>query len=100
MKIPKTLQIGGHTYTVEITKADDDAKGHNNWGKTIFPKCKIYLDESLPQSRLEETFLHELLHVAMDQSGINTELDKDKEENYVNRISMTLFHIMKVNKLI
>lgn len=100
MKIPKTLKIGGHIYKVELSKTRDEKKGDGNWGKTLFSKCKIYVDEHLIQSKQEETFLHELLHVAFDQAGINAEFDKEKEESLVNRISIALYAILKDNKLI
>ena len=100
MKIPKKLKVGAHTYNVEISKTRDEKKGDGNWGKTMYARCQIYLDEHLVPSKQEETFLHEILHVAMDQSGLNVDFDREKEEGIVNRLTAALYPILKENNLL
>lgn len=99
MKIPKKLKVGGQIYDVSSVKSSDEKKQHNNWGKTNHGTQKIYLDRELPQTLLEEVFLHELLHAATNHCGLNMELG-DKEEDFVNRMSTTLYMILKDNRLI
>mgnify|MGYP001578519050 CR=1 FL=1 len=85
-------------YDVEVTKTRDEAKGQNNWGKTLLGKCKIYLDDDICQSRREETFIHEILHLCTNQAGLDLEFKQ--EENIVNAISNALYPILKENKLL
>lgn len=100
MKIPKTLKVGAHSYKIQIKKVRDNAKGANNWGKTSFATGELFLDSELIPSMLEETFLHEICHIACYQTGLTQKLEEKEEEDIVNRISLGLYAILKENKLI
>ena len=94
MKIPNKLKVGGHEYKVQITKTYDEAKGYNNWGRTNHAKLKIYIDSEINQSKKEETFIHELLHT------VDHHIGSILKEDQVNRISNSLYQVIKDNKLI
>lgn len=98
MKIPKKLKVGQHSFKINITKARDESKGSENWGKTKFSIPTIYLDQELSLSKREETFLHEIIHICFDQAGIDR--DEKEEEYLVNAITNQLYPILKANKLI
>lgn len=101
MKIPKKLKVGAHLFDVKVTKVKDDAKGTNNWGKTSYARCNMYLDSELSQSRLEETFIHEILHVCFDQAGLQGKYkEESEEENLVNSLANQLYPILKNNNLL
>ena len=65
MKIPETVHIGAHKYTIkEIAQSELEEP---SCGMTDKQKGVIYLNKNLMQSEKEATFLHEVLHVINDQ---------------------------------
>lgn len=101
MKIPKKVRLGGHEYTVTVVKVRDEKKGSHLWGKTDLNHNTILLDTELAQSRMEETFWHEILHVCFNQAGIELEkAGEDKEEYLVNALAPQLYAVLKENKLV
>lgn len=90
MKIPKTLKVGGHTYKVELVDRVETDKGEDNCGDCEWQLNRIRIKKSLPQSQLEETFLHELIHA----------LDTDMSEKEVNNLGFKLYMALKENDLL
>ena len=103
MKIPKKLKVGAHTYTVEFTKHKNEERGRYNWGKTMHESKRILIDKEVPESQKDETFVHEILHLAMHESRLNYDFD-DKvqltDEQVVNRMTQPLHSILKNNNLL
>ncbi len=102
MKIPNKLKVGSHVYKVELRKSKDGEKGRGNWGKTFLEEKKVLIDMDMPDSLNEETLLHEIIHIAMDQSCLNLDLDHEvklSEEQVVTRLTTPLYDILKENKL-
>lgn len=87
MTIPKQLKIGGHIYTIKFVDAEDidNACGEQNPTRNI-----IKIREDLPQSQIEETLIHEILH------AMNTDLSA----TIVGFLSTALYQILKDNKLL
>ena len=103
MKLPSRLKVGAHTYTVELTKAKDAVRHRDNWGKAMIEEKRILLDRELPESQLEETFFHELLHVCMHASGIGYDIyDKVQltEEQVVTRLAPWVHHVLIDNGIV
>lgn len=100
MKIPKSLKVGGHTYSVTYSKGNDEKKGKDSWGLTNHEHKNIYIDKDVPESQREETFIHEILHCVTHHTKINYEMDDDKEENLVKRIACGLYMVLKDNNLL
>lgn len=101
MKIPKQLKCGGLIFGVR--ESQDVANAANVWGQTQFKQQKIFLEEGETQQKKEETFLHEIVHICLGQSGIVPRLqrlDKDLEEDIVGSIDSHLYQILKDNHLI
>lgn len=95
MKIPKKVHYSGFDYkVVEVEKLDDNA----NWGRLDPSDCKIFLEKSVSQDRKEQTFVHELLHIAYRHTF--SEIDNDKEEKLVKAWSMNIYGILKDNNLL
>ena len=99
MRIPKKIKVFTHTYTVNIVDTNDEKKDRDNWGRAHMSKLKIYIDRSLPTTRQEETFIHEMLHAIVHQCGLRHDWDKD-EEKYVDRLSNALYMVLKENNLL
>ncbi len=100
MHIPKVIKSGPHTYNVIHSETRDETKGSQNLGKTHRAQLKIWLDKTLPRTRLEETFIHELFHVAWDQAGFNDKVTDLTEEEMVNRLSTQFYALMVDNKML
>ena len=103
MKIPRKLKVGASIFSIELTKSKNDERGSGNWGITFLEKRRILLDKELPQIQLEETLLHEILHICFHQSRLNYDFDNKvqlSEEQVVNRIIPILHQIFKDNKII
>lgn len=101
MKIPKTIKCGGVDYDV-IESADISDIG-DCVGATQHESQKLFLKPNQAQESKEKTFLHEIIHIALYQSGIVARLeryDKDLEEDIVSSLEHTLYQILKDNKII
>ena len=71
----RKLDIGGHKYSVKFM--DGEKAGESNkyvFGMNTHRTCEIFLDEKLVTSRRNETFLHEVIHVIL----VNTGCDHDE----------------------
>ncbi len=103
MKIPKKLKVGAHTYEVKLTKPKDNERRRSNWGITFIEEKRILIDKELPQSQIEETFLHEILHCCVHQARINYDIDDKKElteEQIIDRLTPHLHEVLKNNNLL
>lgn len=71
------------------------------YGLAQFSEQRIYIDTDLCTSRerVEETFLHELLHVALYNTGIDKLIGKN-EETLVQGVGQALYGIMKDNGML
>ena len=87
MEIPKKLKIGGHEYTVELV---DPETLDNDCGKMNPRRNLIQISSDMPQSQLEETLLHEIIHAC--NGGL--------PEETVDGLAHSLYQVLKDNKLI
>lgn len=99
MKIPSNIKIAGMNWKVKLSKPVTD-QGHC-FGSTHLQSEEIYLDPQTSQQRQEETFLHELLHVAYYNTGLYERFKEQKsEEEVVSALSAALYPILKDNNLL
>jgi len=101
MKIPKTIKCGGVNY--EVIESADISDIGDCVGATQHESQKLFLKPNQALESKEKTLLHEILHIALYQSGITSRLerlDKDLEEDIVSSIEHTLYQILKDNKFI
>lgn len=96
MKIPKSIEIMGHSYRVELVKSKkstDGQRAKSNYFTDLY--IKIY--KKMPQSYKEEAFLHEIIHQILFQGwGEKTA----KDEKFVSEFADRLYQVMKNNKLL
>lgn len=90
MKIPTTLKIGGHIYTIEQVERVDTTPGENNCGDCELQNSRIRIKKGMPQSQKEETLLHEILHA----------LDTEMPEKQVNNLGFKLYQVLADNNLL
>ena len=99
MKIPSKLKVGGHTYKVI-----------KNFKFTQEPKLVGQADHDLGEirvspyessgnhrisSRVEETFIHEILHCINNVYNENKFIEED-----IGRLSQGLYQVLKDNRLL
>ena len=87
MKIPKKIKICGHVYKVMIV---DHELIESNCGEVNRARNTIKLRNDLPKSQLEESFIHEVLHV----------INQDWSEERIEFTSNIIYQILKDNKFI
>ena len=86
VKVPKQIQIGGHTYKVlykPYLSKDDGNRGGINHRKQV-----IYIEPENPASQKNATMLHEILHF------IETVFDLNLTDEDTDRISEGLFQVL------
>ena len=100
MKIPKSLKVGGIIYKIEKKRVLD--KGENKFSgvakhRQAIIKIALYDNEGelYDKRKLEECFIHEILH-CVDDIYNNQKLDEDM----VERLSQGLYQVLKDNKLL
>lgn len=99
MKIPKKLKIGGFDWTVR-ENYDITYEG-NCYGSTHHGRQNIFLDPNMSQAKKQETLLHEIMHACYWQAGLIEFEKKDKitEEQMISSMAMSLYQVLKDNKL-
>jgi Zn-dependent peptidase ImmA (M78 family) len=92
MQIPNKVRIGGIDYKVK--KKPNPSDGNNNLCYGVFDSehCIIELnsEREMHPDRLNQTFLHELLHGAIHGSAI----ESDDEESIVAAMARGLYQII------
>jgi hypothetical protein len=99
MQIPSHLKVGGHVYAVVLphrfTETTEYCGQANHQVLEIRLAAVTQGGEPRPQSKIEETFLHELLH-CVDQTFNAGGLD----EKTVDRLSEGLYTVLTDNGLL
>jgi len=99
MRIPKKLKVGGLTYKVTQNYKFKETSEYS--GLAIHGLLEIQLagthhgGQKCPKDRVEECFIHELIHVidcVYNNSGL--------QEKQVSRLSQGLYQVLKDNKFL
>lgn len=97
MKIPKKIKISGHD--INILKKKNVIVGVEPcFGCAVLQDSRIelashFLSEKLPESRIAETFLHEIIHMICNIHGIKL------TERETNTLGLALFQVIRDHKL-
>jgi hypothetical protein len=49
IRIPTSVRVGGHVFTVEMVETNDTAKGAENYDNTDFNLLRILIDRDIAQ---------------------------------------------------
>jgi hypothetical protein len=76
MSIPRSVSIGGIRFTIKLKKLSDD-----EFGRVIFDTREIQVNKNLKDEPLAiyETIRHEMIHAALDVSGLGFARRFDEE---------------------
>lgn len=98
MQIPKRFKTMGLPFTVEFSD-NPDPNRPGILGCTAANQQTIRLRYDMPTETTEQTYLHELLHVAWYQMGLDQALrpimKEDPEEIVVNALANGLYALIK-----
>ena len=84
------VKVGGLAYKVELI---DDLEGESGEiGHIMYKKAKIGLDSNLEEQIHNQTFVHELTHAILMESGFS-----EHSEDMANRIGLVLYQVLKDN---
>jgi len=99
MRIPKRLKVGGHLY--QVTVGHQFRENDNLVGQARKVEGLILLATHVPggapclRSQIEETFVHELLHI------VNSIYNADGlDEKTVTRLSEGLYQVLTDNRML
>lgn len=104
MKIPEKdfkIKIGAFIY--EVIYSDAVAKEGEVFGSTHSNDQKIYLDPNRKKQKIEQTFIHEVLHAILFVNGLSYRFDKKvidalpTEEDVCRETSIILYQVIKDN---
>ncbi|NBP02483.1 MAG: hypothetical protein EBU90_20665 [Proteobacteria bacterium] len=86
--IPSSFKLAGHTYSVKFQK--DLLTTDNEFGSLneVTHVMTLQPPDPVPQSRVESTFLHELLHAIFYELG---ESELDKNERLIDSVANLLY---------
>ena len=83
-KVPKQIQVGGHTYTIGLSK---DLKDSNSNAAVNHRLLAILIDDDRPESQKIEGLFHEVIHIISHVYGV------DLEEAQVDCLGQGIFQV-------
>lgn len=89
MNFPKTLKIGGFTYTVKLQS--HLSRDSSALGKSCGNQQEIMLDDGLTDQLAQSTFVHEVLH------QLSFVYDLKLDEDAVLRLEAAIFAFIRDN---
>lgn len=96
MRIPKKFKVYGHTITV---KMDNDLPlNHGAVGRAHSTQHIIQLiptSKARPKSEVEQTYLHEVLHVCLDKIGYG---EASSDEQFVDNLAAILHQVFTTSE--
>lgn len=104
MNIPKkdfSIKVGPFEY--EVIYSDDVTHENSTFGSTHNTNQKIFLCPQYKQQKIEQTFIHELMHALMFISGLSYRFDSKKiealpvEEDICRDISILFYQFIEDN---
>lgn len=93
MSVPKEFTIFGEKHKVKLVKSIDKGKTYGEWDPN---KNTIKIEKALSSNpdKMEQTFLHELIHCCLDHLSY---LELNKDEEFVDTLSKALHQALKTS---
>ena len=92
IRVPKQIKITTHTYGVEFNTKECIAGGASGLCKHTFEK--LCFDPALPKGQLDQTFLHEVMH--MIERYCVVKLDDTDIDRIAEGLAMFLFENLDI----
>ena len=92
----KEIRVGGIDYDVSVKDLSHcDSPELIRLGNHNEADMKIEISDRLPRQKRNQTFIHEMLHAVVCESGAVIE----NEEDVVNQMGLVLYQILRDNDL-
>lgn len=88
MRIPKQVRVGAQTYSVEF---DASIRDNGVQGECNFRQLAIRLLDDRPPTRVQETFLHELIE------ALNYEYQVGLRHKQIADLGMAMYQVLRDN---
>ncbi len=106
LNLPKknfNIKVGPYVY--RVCYSADIANEGQAFGSTHNDNQRIFIDPQRPLQKMEQTFLHEILHACTFVNGLayrfeDKETRRPSEEDVVRELSGTLFQFIQDNKFL
>lgn len=95
LEIPQEFNLAGHTYKVELKKDILTVESEYGSLNEVTHVMQLQSPGPVPVSRVESTFLHELLHAIFYELG---ERELDKNERFIDSVSNLLHQALTSGK--
>lgn len=90
------IRVGGIDYDVSVKDLSHcDSQGLIRLGNHNEADMKIEISDRLPRQKRNQTFIHEMLHAVVCESGAVIE----NEEDVVNQMGLVLYQVLRDNDL-
>lgn len=98
MKLPKSVQVGPHVYSVvDEERAVLALRDEGKYGITRLERLEIHIDPNAAHTQVADTLLHEVMHCIWDQGGLRTE-DPALEERVICSLATGLLDVLRANR--
>lgn len=97
LTVPKKVKIGSMEYNVNLEGEPIVCEGRLYDGLILYDELLIRLHSNRATPRVEETFLHEILHGILRERDINFGED---EEEVVEMLGKAMYQFIKENQII
>ena len=92
----KEIRVGGIDYDVSVKDLSHcDSPELIRLGNHNEADMKIEISDRLPRQKRNQTFIHEMLHAVVCESGAVIE----NEEDIVNQMGLVLYQVLRDNDL-
>lgn len=90
----KKIRVGGIDYDVAIKDLSQfDSPNSYRMGQHSELQTSIEISDKLPKQKRDQTFIHEMLHAVVCESGVVLE----NEEDIVNQMGLVLYQVLRDN---
>lgn len=98
MQVPSRVPLGGRSIKIEYHDRLHDSEGHSIWGEYTSGEYTIKISKSRPLSPADvwNTLHHELVHAALDLSGVENVLGEKREEAVAHCIGNLLSPLLQL----
>lgn len=87
------VKVGGLEYTIKEKPVVEVYSDKNCYGSCDRDNLLIELSNGVPKVRKDQVLIHEIMHAAMDEAG----LELDNEEFIVTHLSKVWYQVLKEN---
>lgn len=94
MKIPKTIKIAGHIYTIEFRENRENQDGNEHPASSFSRVNKIWIDKNQVVERQESCLVHEIIEM------LNYDFQLELKHQTISLLEAGIYQVLKDNNLL